>query len=213
MDISKIIANHYYKILNYMLVYLLKWLYKRGNLTISMNNKRASLNIFVIASIAIGLYFSFGTLLVSPIDKVFGQSTSSSTTTSSSILVSKELTNSYTISSGSSKIAFFEARYMVLGNVNSLNQEQKLIISTITTDFDNSPVVGYVKISSANNQQQSPTLANPFADKNTINQKIATEVSKAIASTSTFNTAKASIDCHFGSSISQWTCKSQKLVG
>jgi hypothetical protein len=212
MDISIIIANQYYEILNYMLVYLLKWLYKRGNFTISMNTKRTSLNIFVITSIAIGLYFSFGTLLVSPIDKVFGQSTSSSSTTSS-ILVSKELTNSYTISSGSSKIAFFETRYMILGNINSLNQEQKLIISTITTDFDNSPVVGYVKISSANNQQQSPTLANPFADKNTINQKIATEVSKALASTSTFNTAKASIDCHFGSSISQWTCKSQKLVG
>jgi|SRR5919112_205702 hypothetical protein len=177
-----------------------------------MNSQKIRLNIFAIVLIAIGLYFASGTLLVLPFEKIFGQSTTSST--SSTVQISKDLTNSYTISSGSSKIGSFDTKYTILGNINALNQEQKLIISTVTTDFDNSPIVGYVKASLANNpQQQNPTLGNPFADKTTINQKIGSLISNALTSTSSLNTAKAAIECNFGMSISQWTCKSHGLVG
>ena len=175
-----------------------------------MVNKKIKLNIFVMALIAIGFAFSLGTILYSPINMVLGQSTSPSPST---VQISKDLTNSYIISSGSSKIGTFYTKYMVLGNIDALNKEQKLIISTITTDFNNSPVVGYVRASSGNLQQQNPTLANPFADKTTINQKIESELSNALTATSKLNTAKASIDCNFGMSIDLWTCKSRGLVG
>src|SRR4051794_2661688 len=179
-----------------------------------MDNKKIKLNIFVIALIAIGFAFSLGTILISPINMVLGQSTSTSTSTSpSTVQISKDLTNSYIISSGSSKIGTFYTKYMVLGNIDALNKEQKLIISTITTDFNNSPVVGYVRASSGNQQQLNPTLANPFADKTTINQKIESELSNALTATSKLNTAKASIDCNFGMSIDLWICKSRGLVG
>jgi hypothetical protein len=173
----------------------------------SMDNQKISLNIFTISLIAIGISFAFRTLLVSPIDKIFGQSTSST------VKISKDLTNSYTIPSGASKIGICDTKYTILGNIDALKKEQKLVISTITIDFDNSPVVGYIKTSLANNQQQqSPTLANPFADKATINQKIDTELSIAFTFVSTLNTAAASIECNFGMSIAQWTCKSHGFV-
>src|SRR6476619_4874364 len=170
-----------------------------------MDNKIIKLNIFVMALIAIGSAFSLGTILYSPINMVLGQSTSPSTST---VQISKDLTNSYIISSGSSKIGTFYTKYMILGNIDALNKEQKLIISTITTDFNDSPVAGYVRASSGNLQQQ-----NPFADKTTINQKIESELSNALTATSKLNTAKASIDCNFGMSIDLWTCKSRGLVG
>ena len=86
---------------------------------------------------------------------VLGQSTSPSTST---VQISKDLTNSYIISSGSSKIGTFYTKYMILGNIDTLNKEQKLIISTITTDFNNSPVVGYVRTSSSNHNNNKILL-------------------------------------------------------
>jgi hypothetical protein len=176
---------------------------------------KINLTIVIIGLVGAGLYLSYATFFSNASDKVFGQSPSLLSTGSSSatILITKDLTNSYTISSGFSQIGNFETKYAILGNIDTLKKEQNLIISTITKDFDNSPIVGYVKISSANNQQNSPTLANPFADKATINQKIGTELNNALTSTSKLNTAKSSIQCNFGMSISQWTCKSQGLVG
>ena len=176
---------------------------------------KINLTIIIIGLVGAGLYLSSATFFNNAFDKVFGQSpfSLSSTSSSATVLITKDLTNSYTISSGSSQIGNFNTKYTILGNIDTLKKEQNLIISTITKDFGNSPIAGYVKISSANNQQNNPTLANPFADKTTINQKIGTELNNALTSTSKLNTAKASIQCNFGMSISQWTCKSQGLVG
>ncbi len=62
-------------------------------------------------------------------------------------------------------------------------KEQKLIVSTITDDFNNSPVIGYVKMPTApsQQQQQQTTLPNPFADNATINHKIETEINSALS--------------------------------
>jgi hypothetical protein len=87
-------------------------------------------------------------------------------------------------------------------------------MSTITADFNNSPIIGYIKISSGPTQQQQPTMPNPFADKPTINKKIEAEIGSALSSTSgNLNISKTSIQCESGMSISDWKCKSQGLVG
>ncbi|MER5175955.1 MAG: hypothetical protein ABJB73_09300 [Candidatus Nitrosocosmicus sp.] len=163
---------------------------------------------------------SFGNLTITPHSRVFGQSSSSS---SSTVQITKDLTNSYSISSGSSKIGTFDTKYTILGNIDTIKKEQKLIISTITSDFNNSPIIGYIKTSMASTQkqqmqqqqqqQQQPTLPNPFADKTSIKQKIATEITSALFTSKNSNTAKTFIQCDFGMSILQWNCKSLGLVG
>lgn len=146
---------------------------------------------------------------------VFAQNTSSSA--SSNIRITKDLTNSYTISSGSSQIGSFDTKYTITGYTDAIKKEQKLIVSTISSDFNSSPVIGYIKTSgggvATSNQQQKMTLPNPFADKTAINQKISTEINNSIASALTSNIAKTFIQCDFGMSISQWTCKSHGLIG
>jgi hypothetical protein len=166
--------------------------------------------VVMISALAIITSLSIGTAATIPMSKIYAHSFSSS----SNVQITKELTNSYTISSGSSQVGSFDTKYTILGNIDALKKEQKLIVSTVTSDFNSSPVIGYIKTSSGSSgQQQQPTLSNPFADKSTINQKISTEINNAISSSSALNTAKASIQCDFGMSISQWNCKSHGLVG
>jgi hypothetical protein len=168
--------------------------------------------VVMISALAIITSLSIGTAATIPMSKIYAQSFSASS--SSNVQITKDLTNSYTISSGSSQVGSFDTKYTILGNIDALKKEQKLIVSTVTSDFNSSPVIGYIKTSSGSSgQQQQPTLSNPFADKSTINQKISTEINNAISSSSALNTAKASIQCDFGMSISQWNCKSHGLVG
>jgi hypothetical protein len=97
--------------------------------------------------------------------------------------------------------------------MDSIKKEQKLIVSTITSDFNNSPVIGHIKASVGSTQQKQPTLPNPLAYKATINKKIETEIGNALSFTlGNSNISKTSIQCDFGSSLSDWKCKSQGLV-
>ena len=179
-----------------------------------MKKSHINYSILTLAALSVTISLSFGIFTTGFISEIFAQGATSSSSTSN-VLITKDLTNSYTISSGSSQIGLFNAKYTILGNINNLKEEQKLIISTVTSDFNSSPVAGYVKVSSGGSGQQqlNPTLANPFADKLTINQKITTEINNAISSASSANTAKASIQCDFGSNIGKWSCKSHGLVG
>lgn len=98
-----------------------------------------------------------------------------------------------TISSGSSRVRTFDSTYTILGNIDIIKKEQKIIISTINEDFNNSPIVGYIKTSLVPGQQQQlqpPTLPNPFTNKATINQKIETEISSALSSIGNTNMPK-----------------------
>ncbi|HEY0579878.1 MAG TPA: hypothetical protein VGC75_04150, partial [Candidatus Nitrosocosmicus sp.] len=164
----------------------------------------------IIALISISISLSFGNLSIITYSKVFGQSSLSSTP----VQIIKDLTNSYTISSGSSQIGTFHTTYTIIGNMDTIKKEQKLVMSTITGDFNNSPVIGYIKTSMNHTQQQQPTMPNPFADKTTINKKIEAEIGIALSSsTGNSNISKTSIQCDFGMSLSDWRCKSQGLLG
>ena len=151
---------------------------------------------------------------------VFAQ-TSSSASSFSAVHITKYTTNSYTISSGFSSIGTFDTTYTILGNITSIQNARDLIISTITKDYDSTPTIGYVKVTSQNTGQgeasssssQPSTIANPFADKATINQRIATEIQKAMESAAKSNFVTLEIKCDFGMDLSDWKCSSHGLLG
>jgi hypothetical protein len=91
-----------------------------------------------------------------------------------------------------------------------------LITSTIINDYNKSQFIGYVivqKGKSSSDSSKSSSLANPFADKATINGKIKNEIQKAIDSTSKIKTKEAVIKCDFGMEISKWNCITHGLIG
>lgn len=137
-------------------------------------------------------------------------------TKSSSLHITKYSSNSYALSSGSSHIGSFDTTYNILGSVSSIKESKNLITSTIINDYDKSPFIGYVIAhtgKSSSDSSKSPGLANPFADKATINAKITNEIQKSIDSTSKINTKEAVIKCDFGMELSKWNCSTHGLVG
>ncbi len=150
---------------------------------------------------------------------VFAQ-TSSSASSFSAVHITKYTTNSYTISSGFSSIGTFDTTYTILGNITSIQNARDLIISTITKDYDSTPTIGYVKVApqktaegDASSSSQPSTIANPFADKATINQRITTEIEKAMESSAKSNFVNLEIKCDFGMDLSDWKCSSHGLHG
>jgi hypothetical protein len=149
---------------------------------------------------------------------LFAQTSSSAAL--SAVHITKDTTNSYTLSSGFTSIGTFDTTYTILGNITSIENTRDLIISTITKDYDSTPTVGYVKVAPQNTSQedasssspQQSTIANPFADKATINQRITTEIQKAIESAAKSNFANLEIRCDFGMALSDWKCTSHSLL-
>ena len=151
---------------------------------------------------------------------VFAQ-ISSSASSFSAVHITKDTTNSYTISSGFTSIGTFDTTYTILGSITSIKNATDLIISTITKDYDSTPTIGYVRVApqktaqgeASSSSPQPSTIANPFADKATINQSITTEIQKAITSAAKSNFVNLEIKCHFGMDLSDWKCSSHDLLG
>jgi len=173
----------------------------------SVNNKSILLTVMVLGlSILTISNISFLGLTES-----FSQTKSSS----SSLHITKDSSNSYVLSSGSSNIGTFDTTYTILGSVSSINESHNLITSTIINDYDKSPFIGYVIAEQSKSSESSKSLglANPFADKSTINAKIKNEIQKSIDSTSNIKTKEAAIKCSFGMEISKWNCITRGLIG
>jgi hypothetical protein len=173
-------------------------------------------NISILLTVLIGVGLSILTISSIPflgLTESFSQTTE---TKSSSLHITKHSSNSYALSSGSSHIGSFDTTYNILGSVSSIKDSKDLITSTIINDYDKSPFIGYVivqKGKSSSDSSKSPGLANPFADKTTINEKIKSEIQKAIDSTNKINTKEAVIKCDFGMEISKWNCSTHGLIG
>ncbi|HZC49255.1 MAG TPA: hypothetical protein VE244_09365 [Nitrososphaeraceae archaeon] len=194
-----------------------------------MNNKKHFI------AIAIALITVATSLIIIAIDDgvqtlqnklVFAQMISSSASSFSAVHIIKDTTNSYTISSGFTSIGTFDTTYTILGNITSIKNATDLIITTITKDYDSTPTIGYVKVAPQKTSQgeassspppppspQPSTIANPFADKATINQRIITEIQKAIESAAKSNFVNLEIKCDFGMDLSDWKCSSHDLLG
>lgn len=131
----------------------------------------------------------------------------------STIHITKDASNSYVLSSGSSQIGTFDTTYTILGSITSLKQSTDLIISTIIKDFDKSPFIGYIIAHKSKSDTKLPTLANPFVDKSTINEKIKNEIQSSISSAQKLKTSQAEIKCSFGMEINDWKCSTHSLLG
>jgi hypothetical protein len=131
----------------------------------------------------------------------------------STIHITKDASNSYVLSSGSSQIGTFDTTYTILGSVTSLKQSTDLVISTIIKDFDKSPFIGYIIAHKSKSDTKLPTLANPFVDKSTINEKIKNEIQSSISSAQKLKTSQAEIKCTFGMEINDWKCSTHSLLG
>lgn len=131
----------------------------------------------------------------------------------STIHITKDTSNSYVLSSSSSQIGTFDTTYTILGSVTSLKQSTDLVISTIIKDFDKSPFIGYIIAHKSKSDTKLPTLANPFVDKSTINEKINNEIQSSISSAQKLKTSQAEIKCSFGMEINDWKCSTHSLLG
>lgn len=128
------------------------------------------------------------------------------------IHITKDASNSYTLYSDFSHIGSFDTTYTIVGSVTSL-ESINLITSTITKDYDSSPIIGYVIAHKSKSDLKSQTLANPFADRSTINEKIKSEIQTSINSSQMLKTTKSEIKCNFGMEISDWKCSTHGLLG
>ena len=187
-----------------------------------MTNKKYSIFVFL------GTVFLTSTIVTPAVS--FGQSSTTGTGTGpfpnlppplsnpSSISITGENKNTYTISSGFAKKNNFLTAYTITGGLDSIRSSSDLIISTITKDFDSNANIGYVTSGSSPPQQrleqqknQIPqqrqnTLPNPFVDKSMINETIATRIQNAISSSSISFGGYTQIKCNFGMNLADFIC-------
>jgi PKD repeat protein len=133
------------------------------------------------------------------------------------IHITKDGTNSYLISEGSSSIGTFDTTYRIAGEGSALMASEELIITTITEDFMRSPTVGYVTAGAtatntggtAQDTTTGPTLPNPFATSEQITERITSELRTVIGSAENIITSQdqlVEIKCDFGMALDDMRC-------
>ena len=159
----------------------------------------------------------FATPLLAP----GGNDTTTDTTTpperveqQQTIHITKDGTNSYIISGGSSSVGSFDTTYRVVGERSTVRTSEDLIITTITDDFTSSPTIGYVMAANmtttggATTNATTATLPNPFASSEQITERITSELRSAIteAENSTTEGQDVEIKCDFRMSLEDMRC-------
>ena len=158
---------------------------------------------------------AFATFLAPP-EQVGNNTTTTTTdaTTSpagqqSTIHITKDGTNSYVISGGSSSVGSFDTTYRVAGERSAIRSAENLIISTITSDFSSSPTIGYIMAGNTTSTSGAgATLPNPFATPEMITERITNELRRVISETEN-NTSQGQdveIKCGFGMTLEDVQC-------
>ena len=136
------------------------------------------------------------------------------------IHITKDGTNSYVISGGSSSIGSFDTTYRIVGERSAVRASEDLIITTITSDYSSSPTIGYVSAgnmtatTTGGTADTGATLPNPFASPEQITERITSELRRVI-SESEDNTPQGQlveINCNFGMTLDDMRCQSTPLV-
>jgi hypothetical protein len=126
------------------------------------------------------------------------------------IHITKDGTNSYVLSGGSSRVGSFDTTYIVVGERGAIRSAENLIISTITEDFRNSPTIGYIRAGGGGGGATGTgtTLPSPFASHEEITERITTELRRAIteAESNTPQGQHVEIKCDFGMSLEEMRC-------
>ena len=137
--------------------------------------------------------------------------------------ITKDGTNSYVISGGSSSIGTFDTSYRIVGERSAVRASEELIITTITEDFRRSPTIGYVSAGTtttntggtAQDTTTGATLPNPFATPEQITERITSELRRVIGSAEN-NTPQGQlveIKCDFGMTLDDMRCFHAPSVG
>ncbi len=129
------------------------------------------------------------------------------------VQITKSSSLTYNLIDEASLIGPFNTTYTITGNSSSLIKAKDTITSLIFEDFSSSPTIGYIKAENisgfddAGNSTKGfmSSIANPFADINTINSTLTKEISNAIESQDT-GSSTISIKCNLGMSITNWKC-------
>jgi hypothetical protein len=129
----------------------------------------------------------------------------------STITIISNSNSVYSIPSSFVKVDRFTTNYTMAGEISSIDASRDLITSTIVSDFDKNPNIGYVVNSSSSsplNISSQPGLPNPFVNNDTINQRITVEAQDAIAAAAAANpTGKyVEIKCSFGMILDNYKC-------
>jgi hypothetical protein len=136
------------------------------------------------------------------------EATTSTGEQQSTIYITKDGTNSYIISSGSSSVGSFDTTYRVAGERSAIRAAEDLIISTITSDFSSSPTIGYVMVGNTTSASANATLPNPFASTEMITERITNELRRVIieAENNTVEGQDVEIKCEFGMTLEDMQC-------
>ncbi len=136
------------------------------------------------------------------------EATTSTGEQQSTIYITKDGTNSYIISSGSSSVGSFDTTYRVAGERSAIRASEDLIISTITSDFSSSPTIGYVFVGNTTSASANDTLPNPFASTEMITERITNELRRVIieAENNTVEGQDVEIKCEFGMTLEDMQC-------
>jgi hypothetical protein len=138
------------------------------------------------------------------------------------VQITKTATASYNIVNDSTGLlGTFDTTYTITGSSDSLSKSKDLIITMVTSDFDKSPTIGYIRaadiehIFDVSNKTDSspPALPNPFADEQTINYTLSQEISNAIDAAQNIKFTTVAIQCNFGMNIMDWKCKDHGIYG
>ncbi|MDP9498701.1 MAG: hypothetical protein M3P20_01960 [Thermoproteota archaeon] len=136
------------------------------------------------------------------------EATTSTGEQQSTIYITKDGTNSYIISGGSSSVGSFDTTYRVAGERSAIRAAEDLIISTITSDFSSSPTIGYVMVGNTTSASANATLPNPFASTEMITERITNELRRVIieAENNTVEGQDVEIKCEFGMTLEDMQC-------
>jgi hypothetical protein len=187
-----------------------------------MNIKRVSITTVITAMIiaiaaATTTTFPNVAVLATPLLEQGGNETTTTTTGAiatssqgqqSTIHITKDGTNSYVLSGGSSSVGSFDTTYRVAGERSAIRSAENLIVSTITSDFSSSPTIGYIMVGNTTAASANATLPNPFASTEMITERITNELRRVIseAENNTSQGQELEINCGFGMTLEDMQC-------
>ena len=142
------------------------------------------------------------------------------------VSIIKDGTNSYLISGGSSSIGSFDTTYRIAGESSTVTAAEDLIISTITSDYSSSPIIGYVMLGNTNNAtaasagaRDAAAIPNPFASPEQISERVTSELRRVIGEAAANNADNTTtgqqvdqqqqlmeIKCVFGMALDDMRC-------
>jgi hypothetical protein len=167
-------------------------------------------------------------LTFGPPEQVGNDTTTDGTTTTTTppvgqqqqtIHITKDGTNSYVISGGSSSVGSFDTTYRVVGERSAIRASEDLITATIISDFSTSLTIGYVMVgnttTTTTGAADGTTLPNPFATSEQITERITSDLRRVIdeAENNTSQGQHVEIKCEFGMTLEDMRCHYIPLVG